>query len=211
MSLQKSKKLQENEATKPSSASMELFENIEHEEEVQAGDGNRGHWENPCDFFVSCLGYAVGLGNIWRFPLLCFKHGGGSFLVHCSFTHHRCKSNIIIFLKIPYILMLFGAGLPIFFLEMALGQYAGVGPIKIFGRIAPILQGLGYVSLFLSLKIRSNNSLLRFFFSSKKGCGLCRRTPCIFLQCCCLLESLVPGRLFQFATIARISFGMGVL
>ena len=60
--------------------------------------------------------------------------------------------------------MLFGAGLPIFFLEMALGQYAGVGPIKIFGRIAPILQGLGYVSLFLSLKIRSNNSLLRFFF-----------------------------------------------
>ena len=42
--------------------------------------------------------------------------------------------------------MLFGAGLPIFFLEMALGQYAGVGPIKIFGRIAPILQGLGYVS-----------------------------------------------------------------
>lgn len=107
--------------------------------------------------------------------------------------------------------MLFGAGLPIFFLEMALGQYAGVGPIKIFGRIAPILQGLGYVSLFLSLKIRSNNSLLRFFFSSKKGCGLCWRTPCIFLQCCCLLESLVPGRLFQFATIARISFGMGVL
>ena len=54
------------------------------------------------------------------------------------------------FFKIPYILMLFGAGLPIFFLEMALGQYAGVGPIKIFGRIAPILQGLGYVSLFLS-------------------------------------------------------------
>ena len=152
MSLQKSKKLQENEATKPSSASMELFENIEHEEEVQAGDGNRGHWENPCDFFVSCLGYAVGLGNIWRFPLLCFKHGGGSFLVHCSFTHHRCKSNIIIFFKIPYILMLFGAGLPIFFLEMALGQYAGVGPIKIFGRIAPILQGLGYVSLFFIFK-----------------------------------------------------------
>ena len=41
--------------------------------------------------------------------------------------------------------MLFSAGLPIFFLEMALGQYAGVGPIKVFGRIAPILQGLGYV------------------------------------------------------------------
>ena len=42
--------------------------------------------------------------------------------------------------------MLFCAGLPVFFLEIALGQYAGVGPIKIFGRLAPVLKGLGYVS-----------------------------------------------------------------
>ena len=43
--------------------------------------------------------------------------------------------------------MLFTAGLPVFFLEMSLGQYTGAGPIQIFGRMAPVLKGLGYVSV----------------------------------------------------------------
>ncbi len=41
--------------------------------------------------------------------------------------------------------MLLTTGLPIFLLEIYLGQYTGLGPIKIFHNITPIFQGLGYV------------------------------------------------------------------
>lgn len=37
----------------------------------------RGHWNNKVEFVLCVAGEIIGLGNVWRFPYLCYKNGGG--------------------------------------------------------------------------------------------------------------------------------------
>lgn len=96
--------------------------NVEKASNDSAELVERGNWGKPLEFILACLNYALGLGNVWRFPYLCFRNGGGAFLV-------------------PYLLMVFVIGLPIFFAELVIGQYSALGPIQAFGFISPLFKG----------------------------------------------------------------------
>uniref|UniRef100_A0A3B4BVX2 Transporter n=1 Tax=Pygocentrus nattereri TaxID=42514 RepID=A0A3B4BVX2_PYGNA len=87
----------------------------------------RGQWASKAEFLLAVAGQIIGLGNVWRFPYLCYKNGGGVFFV-------------------PYLLFLVLCGIPLFLLETALGQYTSLGGVSAWRSICPLFGGLGYAS-----------------------------------------------------------------
>ncbi|XP_071236091.1 sodium- and chloride-dependent GABA transporter 2-like isoform X1 [Salvelinus alpinus] len=85
----------------------------------------RGQWSSKLEFLLAVAGQIIGLGNVWRFPYLCYKNGGGVFFI-------------------PYVLFLFTCGIPLFLLETSLGQYTTQGSITCWRKICPLFEGLGY-------------------------------------------------------------------
>ncbi|OAF65095.1 hypothetical protein A3Q56_07196 [Intoshia linei] len=86
---------------------------------------NRDTWHKNIDYLLSTIGFAVDLANIWRFPYLCYKNGGGAFLI-------------------PYFLILIFVTFPIFVMETAIGQYTSRGIVGIWFTV-PMFKAITYM------------------------------------------------------------------
>ncbi|XP_048685062.2 sodium- and chloride-dependent GABA transporter 2 isoform X2 [Caretta caretta] len=100
---------------------------MEKQKEEENQTLERGHWNNKLEYVLSVAGEIIGLGNVWRFPYLCYKNGGGAFFI-------------------PYLIFLFTCGIPVFFLETALGQYTSQGGVTAWRKLCPLFEGIGYAS-----------------------------------------------------------------
>ena len=53
----------------------------------------RDSWGNKAEYILASIGFAVGLGNLWRFPYLCQKNGGGEYMTSYNSLYFRIKSK----------------------------------------------------------------------------------------------------------------------
>ena len=86
----------------------------------------REQWTGQVGFILAAIGSAVGLGNIWRFPGVAYESGGGAFLI-------------------PYLVALVTAGIPILFLDYAIGhRFRGSVPLALKRLGGKLGEGLGW-------------------------------------------------------------------
>ncbi|XP_061520450.1 sodium-dependent neutral amino acid transporter B(0)AT1-like [Phycodurus eques] len=96
--------------------------------------GDRPKWDNKAQYLLTCVGFCVGLGNVWRFPYLCQSHGGGAFMI-------------------PFLILVVLEGIPLLHLEFAIGQRLRKGSVGVWRSINPYLTGVGISSLMVSFLV----------------------------------------------------------
>ena len=87
----------------------------------------RGSFTGSIGFVLAAAGSAVGLGNIWRFPYLAAKDGGGTFIL-------------------VYIVLALTFGFTLLTTDIAIGRKTGQSPLVAYGKIHPGWNGLGLLA-----------------------------------------------------------------
>lgn len=104
----------------------------------QSTGAPREQFSGQTGFILSAIGSAVGLGNIWRFPAVAYENGGGAFLI-------------------PYLVALVTAGIPVLFLDYAIGhRFRGSAPTalrRLGGRWGRWTESLGWFQVSMSFVI----------------------------------------------------------
>lgn len=107
---------------------------------------------------MAAAGSAVGLGNIWRFPYICGKYGGGAFLI-------------------VYIVFVLFIGMVLMMGEFVIGRRSGEDPMKAYPALKPKRPGWKYVGLaglmtcflILAIYLVISGWTLNYFWESLTG------------------------------------------
>ncbi len=118
----------------------------------------RTQWSSSLGFIIACVGSAVGLGNIWKFPYIAYENGGGAFVT-------------------IYLLAIFLVGFPIIVAEMVLGRHAKLNSYGTFKKLSKdnkFWKAVGLLCIFSATAILSFYSVvagwtLDYFWNSLVG------------------------------------------
>ena len=97
-------------------------------------NNQRERWTSRSSFIIASIGAAIGLGNVWRFPYICYEHGGGAFLI-------------------PYFVALLTAGIPLMILEYGLGRGMQAGAPSAFAKVRKGTEWVGWLGLMVVMLI----------------------------------------------------------
>ncbi len=167
---------------------------------VSGNPDERGAWSSKMGFILAAAGSAIGLGNIWRFPITAEASGGGAFVL-------------------VYIFCVFAIGIPVMIVELSIGRKTGSNAVGAFKKLVPgsawkILGGLGVLTglMILSAYAVVAGWILKYIWYALSGyfSGLeAAQIDSTFTTLAANApQALILHLLFIFATIAVVAGGI---